>query len=49
MKLRINAEDIIQIAIGTFALVMPISFTEGAWKMNVTLPFLISYWFFYFL
>lgn len=39
MKLRINAEDIIQIAIGAFALAVPISFTEEAWKMSVTLPF----------
>ncbi len=39
MKLRINTEDIIQIAIGAFALAVPISFTEEAWKMSVTLPF----------
>ena len=39
MKLRINTEDIIQIAIGSFALAVPISFTEEAWKMSVTLPF----------
>jgi len=37
MKLRINTEDIIQIAIGAFALAAPISFTEEAWKMSVTL------------
>ncbi|GIT97628.1 DUF2391 family protein [Sulfurovum sp. TSL1] len=39
MKLRINNEDIIQIAIGAFALAVPISFTEEAWKMSITLPF----------
>ena len=39
MKLRINTEDIIQIAIGAFALAVPISFTEEAWKMSITLPF----------
>ncbi|GIU00055.1 hypothetical protein TSL6_05610 [Sulfurovum sp. TSL6] len=39
MRLRINTEDIIQIAIGAFALAVPISFTEEAWKMSITLPF----------
>jgi uncharacterized membrane protein len=39
MKLRIHTEDIIQIAIGAFALAVPISFTEEAWKMSITLPF----------
>lgn len=39
MKLRIKTEDIIQIAIGAFALAVPISFSEEAWKMSVTLPF----------
>ena len=39
MKLLIKSEDIIQIAIGAFALAVPISFTEEAWKMSVTLPF----------
>jgi len=39
VKLHINTEDIIQIAIGAFALAVPISFTEEAWKMSVTLPF----------
>jgi uncharacterized membrane protein len=39
MKLRIQTEDIIQIAIGAFALAVPISFSEEAWKMSVTLPF----------
>ena len=29
----------IQIAIGAFALAVPISFTEEAWKMSITLPF----------
>ena len=38
MKLRIKTEDIIQIAIGAFALAVPISFSEEAWKMSVTLP-----------
>lgn len=39
MKLRINSEDISQIAIGAFALAVPISFSEEAWKMGETLPF----------
>jgi len=37
MKLRINTGDIIQIAISAFALAVPISFTQEAWKMSVTL------------
>lgn len=39
MKLRINMEDIVQIAIGAFALAVPISFTEEAWEISITLPF----------
>lgn len=38
MKLRIKTEDISQIAIGAFALAVPISFSEEAWKMGETLP-----------
>ena len=39
MKLRINTENIIQVAIGPFALAVLISFTEEAWKMSIILPF----------
>lgn len=38
MNLHINAEDISQIAIGAFALAVPISFSEEAWRMGETLP-----------
>lgn len=38
MNLSINAEDISQIAIGAFALAVPISFSEEAWRMGETLP-----------
>ncbi|MFT7004142.1 MAG: putative membrane protein [Sulfurimonas sp.] len=38
MKLSINSEDISQIAIGAFALAVPISFSEEAWRMGETLP-----------
>ncbi len=42
MSLRINwyfnAEDASQIAIGAFALAVPISFTEEAWQLGDTLP-----------
>lgn len=39
MKLHINTEDIIPIAIEAFAFALPIFFTEEVWKMSVTLPF----------
>lgn len=38
MNLSINAEDISQIAIGSFALAVPISFSEEAWTLGGTLP-----------
>ncbi|QOP41342.1 DUF2391 family protein [Sulfurimonas marina] len=38
MNLSINSEDISQIAIGAFALAVPISFSEEAWRMGETLP-----------
>jgi len=36
--LRFNWEDASQIAIGAFALAVPISFSEEAWKLGETLP-----------
>jgi uncharacterized membrane protein len=36
--LRFNWEDASQIAIGSFALAVPISFSEEAWKLGETLP-----------
>ena len=38
MKLNLNLEDISQIAIGAFALAVPISFSEEAWRLGETLP-----------
>lgn len=38
MKTSINLEDISQIAIGGFALAVPISFSEEAWKLGESLP-----------
>lgn len=38
MNLNINAEDISQIAIGAFALAVPISFSEESWILGETLP-----------
>ena len=38
MNLSINAEDISQIAIGSFALAVPISFSEESWILGATLP-----------
>lgn len=38
MNFNINSEDISQIAIGAFALAVPISFSEEAWRMGETLP-----------
>lgn len=38
--LRFNLEDMSQIIIGSFALALPISFSEEAWKLGETLPFL---------
>lgn len=36
--LRFNWEDASQIAIGAFALAVPISFSEEAWRLGETLP-----------
>ncbi len=38
MKYHFNLEDASQVAIGAFALGVPISFSEEAWKLGVTLP-----------
>jgi uncharacterized membrane protein len=38
LKLYFNTEDASQIAIGAFALAMPIAFTQEAWNMAITLP-----------
>jgi uncharacterized membrane protein len=40
MKLYFNTEDASQIAIGAFAMAMPIAFTQEAWDMALTLPWL---------
>lgn len=37
-NLRFNLEDASQIIIGAFALAIPISFSEEAWKLGSTLP-----------
>lgn len=39
MNLNFNKEDAIQVAIGSFALAVPIAFSEEAWKLGETLPF----------
>lgn len=38
MNLSFNAEDASQVAIGAFALAVPISFSEEAWKLGEILP-----------
>ncbi|WP_373034498.1 DUF2391 family protein [Sulfurimonas sp.] len=38
INLYFNLEDVSQIAIGAFALAVPISFSEEAWKIGETLP-----------
>ena len=38
MNLSFNLEDASQVAIGSFALAVPISFSEEAWKIGETLP-----------
>ncbi|MCW9014062.1 MAG: DUF2391 family protein [Gammaproteobacteria bacterium] len=38
MKLSFNFEDASQVAIGAFALAVPISFSEEAWKLGESLP-----------
>lgn len=39
MNLNFNLEDASQVGIGAFALAVPISFSEEAWKLGETLPF----------
>lgn len=39
MKLNFNVEDAGQIFVGAFALAVPISFSEEAWRLGETLPF----------
>jgi uncharacterized membrane protein len=38
MNLSFNLEDASQVAIGAFALAVPISFSEEAWRFGETLP-----------
>lgn len=38
MKLSFNLEDASQVAIGAFALAVPISFSEEAWQLGETIP-----------
>ncbi|MEP1553647.1 DUF2391 family protein [Paraglaciecola sp.] len=38
MKLYFNKEDASQIAVGAFAMSMPIAFTQEAWQMAESLP-----------
>ncbi|MDB1124437.1 DUF2391 family protein [Vibrio algarum] len=38
MKLSFNIEDASQIFVGAFALAVPISFSEEAWRLGETLP-----------
>ncbi|MCG9579792.1 DUF2391 family protein [Vibrio europaeus] len=38
MKHSFNFEDAIQIFVGAFALAVPISFSEEAWRLGETLP-----------
>ncbi|MCL1141821.1 DUF2391 family protein [Shewanella gaetbuli] len=38
MKVTFNAEDAVQILVGAFALAVPISFSEEAWRLGETLP-----------
>jgi uncharacterized membrane protein len=40
MNLSFNLEDASQVAIGAFALAVPISFSEEAWRLGETLPLL---------
>ncbi|PWI32238.1 DUF2391 domain-containing protein [Vibrio albus] len=40
MKISFNLEDASQIFVGAFALAVPVSFSEEAWKMGQTLPLL---------
>jgi len=38
MKYSFNMEDVSQVCVGAFALAVPISFSEEAWQLGVTLP-----------
>ena len=38
MKNSFNLEDVSQVAIGAFAFGLPISFSEEAWMLGITLP-----------
>jgi len=38
MKLNFNIEDAGQIFVGAFALAVPVSFSEEAWRLGETLP-----------
>jgi len=38
MNLNFNLEDASQVTIGAFALAVPVSFSEEAWKLGETLP-----------
>lgn len=38
MKFSFNVEDLSQIFVGAFALAVPISFSEEAWRLSETLP-----------
>jgi len=40
MKFSFNMEDASQVFVGAFALAVPISFSEEAWRLGQTLPFL---------
>ncbi|WP_159738262.1 DUF2391 family protein [Vibrio atypicus] len=40
MKYNFNFEDASQIFVGSFALAVPISFSEEAWRLGETLPIL---------
>ncbi len=38
MKFSFNMEDASQVCVGAFALAVPISFSEEAWQLGVSLP-----------
>lgn len=38
MKISFNVEDASQVFVGAFALAVPISFSEEAWRLGETLP-----------
>ena len=38
MNLSFNLEDASQVTVGAFALAVPVSFSEEAWKLGETLP-----------